>query len=142
MSGRFRTIFDIDLTLTAPQDIVLNGMQNLNYATFRLPRGGGKDFLLASYALFCAASYPKCRILITAPTFRQVKINFREVQRLSLVDNFKELLLKKPFIASDVCYLKFKNGSSIDAMSLNDVAVKYAMDSAVVRVNEASSVGS
>lgn len=135
---RFRNSFGIDLTV--PQDVVFNSMLNLNYATFRLPRGGGKDFLLASYAISYAASNPMSRVLITAPTFRQAKINFGEVSKLSLVDNVQKLLLKKPTFGFDTCYLKFKNKSRIEAMALNGRSIKYAMGSEIVLVNEASSV--
>lgn len=137
---RFRNSFGIDLV--APQDVVFNSMSNLNYATFRLPRGGGKDLLLAFYAISYAASNPMSRVLIIVPTFRQAKINFREVERLSLVDNFQELLLGKPTFAFDTCYLKFKNESRIEAMALNDRSIKYAMGSEIVLVNEASSADS
>jgi hypothetical protein len=132
---RFRNSFGIDLA--APQDVVFNSMLNLNYAIFRLPRGGGKDLLLAFYAMLYAASNPMSRVLITAPSFRQAKINFGEVSKLSLVDNVQELLLKKPFIASDMCYLQFKNGSVVEASSMN---IKHTLKVDVVLVNESSSM--
>ena len=137
---RFRNSFGIDLT--APQDVVLNSMLNLNYATFRLPRAGGKDFLLSFYAMLYAASVDGSRVLITAPTFRQAKINFKEVVKLSLKDSFQELLLGKPTFAFDTCYLKFKNGSIIEAMTLNDMGIKYDRSGDVVLINEASSADS
>ncbi len=137
--SRFENIFGINLV--APQHVIFNSMLNLNYATFRVPRGGGKDLLLAMYAMLYAESEPESRILITTPTFRQTKMTFNQVSVItSNSEYFQGLLLGRPTICYDTCYLKFKNGSRLDAVVLNDVGIKHALHSDVVLVNEASTM--
>jgi len=55
------------------QKIVMRVMGSLNYANFRLPRCGGKSFLLSRYALDYADKFNNSRIVITAPSLRQIK---------------------------------------------------------------------
>jgi hypothetical protein len=136
--SKFRHIFGTDLV--TPQNIIFNSMINLDYAAFRLPRGSGKDFLLDAYAMLYTSSIPKSTVLITAPTYTQAKISFRGLERFSLNTYFGDLLLKRPIIASNMCYLKFKNGSQIDARALDNLGVKYAINSDVVLVTEAASI--
>lgn len=116
--------------LATPQNIIFNSMMNLNYAAFRLPRGGGKDFLLAVYAMQHAASTAESHISIVAPVYRQVKILFEEIERFSLKStHFKDLRLEK-----SVCRLRLKNGSIIEAMPF------HIYDGDIILVTEASNM--
>ena len=124
--------------MATPQDIIFNTMMNLDYAAFRLPRGGGKDFLLSTYAMLYAASISESHILIEAPVYRQVKILFEVINQISLknVYYFNDSYLGKPAALKSYsrndCYLRFKNGSTIKAMPNIPI-----YDDNVVLVNEA-----
>jgi len=132
--GTFKDIFDTDLV--TPQNIVFNGMINLDYAAFRLPRGGGKDFLLSTYALLRAASVAKSNILIEAPVYRQVKILFESINYLSFKSTyFEDLYSVNTADSRNDCYLKFKNGSTIRAVPNIPI-----YDGDIVLVTEASSM--
>ncbi len=127
--SRFENIFGINLA--APQNVIFSSMLNLNYAKFRVPRGGGKDLLLAMYAMLYAELEPKSRILMTTPTTRQARMAF------SLLDVVRSTSDNKYF--KDAVYsfrqdVKFKNGSRID------VGTKYDDNSDVVLVNEADTM--
>jgi len=113
--GTFRDIFGTDLA--PPQNIVFNAMMNLNYVTFRLSRGGGKDFLLSAYALLYATSIAGGHVLIDAPAYRQVKILFEAINYFSLKNTyFKDIYLGNPATSRNDCYLRLKNGSTIKAV--------------------------
>ncbi len=132
--SKFENIFGIDLA--APQNVIFSSMLNLNYALFRVPRGGGKDLLLAMYAMLYAASEAGSRVLITTPTVRQSKITFSLLSAvISAASNkyFQDAVFE-PHISSNTCFLQFKNGSRIDA------GTKCDTDIDVVLVNEASSM--
>ena len=127
--SKFENIFGINLA--TPQNVIFNSMLNLNYATFRVSRGAGKDLLLAMYAMLYAASEPESRVLITTPTIRQAKMTFNS---LNVVRKYFQDATFEPHISSDVCFLQFKNESRIDART------EYDTDSDVVLVNEADSM--
>lgn len=114
--NEFRNIFGTDLV--TPQDIIFNTMMNLDYVAFRLPRGSGKDFLLSAYALLYASSIIGGRILIDAPSYRQVKMVFEAINCFSLGKNayFKDLYLGDPAASRNDCYLRLRNGSTIKAV--------------------------
>ena len=130
--SKFENIFGINLA--APQNVIFNSMLNLNYATFRVPRGGGKDLLLAMYAMLYAGSEPESRVSIITPTPRQTKMTFSSLDIVigsAGSKYFQGALFELNFHSN---MLQFKNGSRIDA------GTEYNTDSDVVLVNEADSM--
>lgn len=130
--SKFENVFGINLA--APQNVIFSSMLNLNYATFRVPRGGGKDLLLAMYAMLYAGSWPESRVLITTPTSRQSKMTFNSLDIVigsAGSKYFQGALFELNFHSN---MLQFKNGSRIDA------GTKYEADSDIVLVNEADSM--
>ncbi len=131
--SKFENVFGINLA--APQNVIFSSMLNLDYATFRVPRGGGKDLLLAMYAMLYAASKPESRVLITTPTRRQTKMTFSILDVvISCADNKYFQTLFEPHISSNTCFLQFKNGSRIDA------GIDCDTNSDIILVNEASTM--
>ena len=130
--SKFENIFGINLA--APQNVIFNSMLNLNYATFRVPRGGGKDLLLAMYAMLYAGSEPESRVSIITPTSRQAKMTFNSLDVIirSAGSKYFQGALFEPHFHSNM--LQFKNGSRID------VGTKYDTNSDVVLVNEADTM--
>ena len=132
--SKFRNIFGTDLV--TPQNIIFNAMISLDYAAFRLPRGGGKDFLLSAYALLYATSIPGGHVLIDAPVYRQVKILFEAINHFSLKNAyFKDIYLGNPAASRNDCYLRLRNGSTIKA-----VPNIPSYDGDIILVTEASSM--
>jgi len=134
--SKFGDIFGGDLA--APQNIVFNSMISLDRATFRLPRGGGKSFLLSTYAMLCAATTAESHISIIAPAYIQSKALFVEIDRFCFKSAyFKYLYSEKPVVGCDACYLRFKNGSTIKATPFRDI---YSDNSNIILIDEANSV--
>lgn len=79
-------------------------------------------FLLGVNAVLHALLYPGYRIGLIAPSFRQSKMIFSEVEKIYQRSAIlREACEKKPVRGSDTCYLKFKgtdqsNGSFIEAL--------------------------
>jgi len=133
--NEFRNIFGTDLVI--PQNIVFNAMTSLDYVAFRLPRGGGKDFLLSTYAMLYAASVAESHVSIVTPIYRQVRTLFVGIDHFSLKSTyFKDLYLEKPVISCDACRLRFKNGSILKSEAFDD---SYN-NGGIILVNEASSM--
>lgn len=112
--------------LAIPQQAVLNDMWFKNYVIFCAGRGCGKSFLDATFACLWALLWPGQRVGLLAPSFRQAKLMFAEVNKIW--DNaplLQEATTSKPVRASDRCYLTFKkagyaNASVIEAIPLGD----------------------
>ncbi len=135
--NNFRDIFGTDLVM--PQNIIFNSMMNLDYAAFRLSRGGGKDFLLATYAMLYATSVAESHISIVAPVYKQAKIPFEVINRFSLKSAyFKDLYSEKPITGCNICYLEFKNKSIIEATPFCDDIFTY--NGNIILVTEADSM--
>lgn len=133
-NSKFENVFGI--SLAAPQSVIFNSMLNLNYAVFRISRGGGKDLLLAMYAMLYAVWEPESRILITTPTHKQAKMTFNMLDVITsrAGNKYFQGVVFEPHISSDACFLQFKNGSRIDA------GTEYDGSSDIVLVNESSSM--
>ncbi len=112
--------------LPVPQQLVLNDMWFKNYVVFCAGRGSGKSFLDAVFACLWALLFPGQKVGLLAPSFRQAKMMFAEVDKIwSRSPLLQEATLSRPIKASDRCYLPFKqsgyaNPSLIDAIPLGD----------------------
>lgn len=81
------------------------------------PPGGSSNYVLAVYSILKAILNPNRRVVITAPSFRLIKLCFQHIEDIVM----KGRILKKPDIqhAADVFSMKFLNGSSIVAKPIN-----------------------
>ncbi len=114
----------LQVDLASVQRIVLNDMWFKNYCISVCGRGFGKTFLLGVNAVLHALLYPGYRIGLIAPSFRQSKMIFAEVEKLYQRSSILgEATAKKPTRGADTCFLKFKgtdmsNGSYIEALPI------------------------
>ena len=89
-----------------------------------LSRGTGKTFLGGLHAGLRGILYPGNRIGLIAPSFRQSKLLFSEVEKLyERSPLFQESLVRAPAKTADSCYCKFRAaegqiGSYIEALPL------------------------
>jgi len=114
----------LKVDLAPIQRIVLRDMWFKNYAISVCGRGFGKTFLLGVNATLHALLYPGYRIGLIAPSFRQSKMIFAEVEKLYQRSSIlREATAKRPTRGADTCFLKFKgtdmsNGSYIEALPI------------------------
>ncbi len=112
--------------LAVPQRAVLEDMWFKNYVIFCAGRGCGKSYLDAVFACLWALLNPGQRVGLLAPSFRQAKLMFAEVDKIwNNAPLLQEATTSKPVRASDRCYLNFKkagyaNASAIEAIPLGD----------------------
>ncbi len=122
-------ILRVDLAI--PQQAVLWDMWFKNHIIFCAGRGCGKSFLDAVFSCLWAMLFPGQKVGLLAPSFRQAKLIFAEVDKLwQRAPLFQEATDGKPVQASDKCYLKFKQAgfsapSVIEAVPLGDGCSKY-----------------
>jgi hypothetical protein len=106
------------------QRIVFEDMWFKNYVIGVMGRGNGKTFLQGLLAVLSCLLYPGYRVGLIAPTFRQSKMMFSEVEKLyDKSPIVRQACEKKPIRSTDTCYLKFRavggyNGSYIEALPL------------------------
>lgn len=106
------------------QRLVFRDMWFKNYVICVAGRGYGKSFSLGVLSALSCLLYPGYRVGLIAPTFRQAKMIFAEVEKLYDASSIlREATVKPPVRGSDVCYLKFKSvagkpGAYIEALPL------------------------
>jgi hypothetical protein len=106
------------------QRIVFEDMWFKNYVIGVMGRGCGKTFMQGLLAVLHCLLYPGYRVGLIAPTFRQSKMMFSEVEKLFSKSNIvRQATEKKPTRGTDTCFLRFKaiggyNGSYIEALPL------------------------
>ncbi len=116
----------LNVKLAVPQQAVLKDMWFKNYVIFCAGRGCGKSFLDATFACLWALLNPGQKVGLLAPSFRQAKMMFAEVDKIwNRAPLLQEATVQKPVRASDRCYLNFKqagysNASAIEAIPLGD----------------------
>ena len=117
--------FDLCRSDLAPiQRLVFNDMWIKNYVIAVMGRGCGKTYMQGLLAVLYCLLYPGYRVGLIAPTFRQSKMMFSEVEKLySKSALIREAVEKKPTRGTDTCFLKFKavggmSGSYIEALPL------------------------
>ena len=110
--------------LAPVQRIVLRDMWFKNYCIVVAGRGFGKTFLQAVNAALHALLYPGYRVGLLAPSFRQSKMVFAEIEKIyNKSPILREATLRKPTHGADSCNLMFKNtevsnGSFIEALPI------------------------
>jgi hypothetical protein len=114
----------LKVDLAPIQRVILRDMWFKNYVITVAGRGCGKTFLLGVNATLHALLYPGYRIGLIAPSFRQSKLVFAEVEKLYQRSSIvREACAKKPVRGADNCSLQFKgtstsNGSYIEALPI------------------------
>jgi len=104
--------FEMDMEKDIEPNYFVNGFINHN------------TFTLGTLSALSCLLYPGYRVGLIAPTFRQAKMIFAEVEKLYDASSIlREATAKAPIRGSDVCYLKFKSvagkpGSYIEALPL------------------------
>lgn len=112
--------------LAVPQQAILRDMWFKNFVLVTAGRGVGKTFLNSVFACLWALLYPGQKVGLLAPSFRQAKMLFAEVEkRWAMAPLLQEATSRKPITASDRCYLQFRQagfsaGSMIEAVPLGD----------------------
>ncbi len=106
------------------QRVVFEDMWFKNYVIGVMGRGCGKTFMQGLLAVLHCLLYPGYRVGLIAPTFRQSKMMFSEVEKLYSKSNIiRQACEKKPTRGTDTCFLRFKavggsSGSYIEALPL------------------------
>lgn len=114
----------LNVDLAPIQRVILRDMWFKNFDITVMGRGGGKTFLLGVNAVLHALLYPGYRVGLIAPSFRQSKMIFAEVEKIyQRAPILREACEKRPVRGSDTCYLKFRgtdysNGSFIEALPI------------------------
>lgn len=110
--------------LPVPQRRILEDMWFKNFVLVTAGRGVGKTYLTSVFACLWALLYPGQKIGLLAPSFRQARMMFAEVEkRWNEAPLLQEATARKPITASDKCYLQFRGsgfsaGSVIEAIPL------------------------
>ena len=106
------------------QRIIFEDMWFKSYVISVMGRGGGKTYMQGLLAVLHCLLYPGYRVGLIAPTFRQSKMMFSEVEKLYSKSNIiRQACERKPTRGTDTCYLRFKarggySGSYIEALPL------------------------
>lgn len=114
----------LNVDLAPIQRVILRDMWFKNFVISVVSRGGGKTFLLGVNAVLHSLLYPGYRVGLIAPSFRQSKLIFSEVEKLyNRSSILRESCAKKPTRGADTCFLKFRgtsktNGSYIEALPI------------------------
>jgi hypothetical protein len=114
----------LKVDLAPVQRLILRDMWFKNFTITVMGRGGGKTFLLGVNAALHALLYPGYRVGLIAPSFRQSKMVFSEVEKLYQRSSIlREACDKRPTRGSDTCFLRFRgtdrsNGSYIEALPI------------------------
>jgi hypothetical protein len=112
--------------LSFPQQAILEDMWFKNYVMVVAGRGTGKSFIDAVFACLWGLLWPGEKVGLLAPSFRQSKVIFAEVDKIwNMAPLFQEATNGRPVRASDRCYLNFKSSGSkppsvIEAVPLGD----------------------
>jgi len=118
----------LNVDLDVPQQAVFEDMWFKNFVILTAGRGTGKSFLCATLACLWALLYPGQKVGLLAPSFRQAKFLFAEVdRRWQKAPLLQEATKSRPIRASDRCYLEFRQArlntaSIIEAIPLGDGA--------------------
>lgn len=118
----------LNVKLAVPQRRLLTDYWTKNFVAVTAARGSGKTFVSAVFACLWAMLFPGQRVGLLAPSFRQAKMLFSEVEKIwSISPILQESTSKPPIKASDRCYLTFRQAgktppSMIDAIPLGDGA--------------------
>lgn len=116
----------LEVELAVPQRRILDSMWFKNFVIVSAGRGTGKSFLDALVAVLWALLYPGQKVGLLAPSFRQVKTVFAEVEKIwSKAPLLQEATDRRPIRQSDRCVLVFRQSgnrppSTIEGVPLGD----------------------
>jgi len=103
----------LNVRFPVPQRAVFEDMWFKNYVLVTAGRGCGKTHNNAVFACLWAVLFPGQRVGLLAPSFRQVKTMFAEVEKIwSRAPLLQEATQGKPVTQSDRCILKFRQAGS------------------------------
>jgi hypothetical protein len=114
----------LGVELDTPQQITLNAWWSHDTSTGILSRGMGKTYLGAIWCTLQGLLWPAQKVGIIAPSFRQSKFVFSEIERLyEKSPMLQEACSKAPTKQPESCILKFdaatgKVGSFIEALPM------------------------
>jgi len=115
---------DPDFDLDMAQRLVLKSRWTHNFEIDIFTRGGGKTFMDALTGSLQALLYPGQRIGFIAPSFRQSKMMWQELEKLVEISPvFQESVAHGPSTTPEKCWLKLKSapgkvGSVIEALPM------------------------
>lgn len=121
---------DPDFDLDRPQRAIIQSRWTHQYELDILGRGMGKTFLNAVTAWLQAILYPGQRVGLVAPSFRQSKMIWAEVEKLwEISPILQECVAHGPSITPEKCYVKLKSapgrvGSVIEALPMGTDGAK------------------
>lgn len=101
------------------QRIALRSVFNKRYTMFLMGRGCGKTWLVAVAAVLHALLFPKSRIGVIAPSFKQAEFFFDKIGELYDNSPYVRAAAKgKPLRATYKARIMFRNGSFIEGLPL------------------------
>lgn len=111
----------LGVELTWFQRIILRTLMFTRFPLLNLGRGIGKTYIMAIAACLTAMLYPKIKIGIIAPVFRQANYVFDYIDELwGKSDYLKASTVKVSSRGSAQSVLKFTNGAYIEALPVGD----------------------
>lgn len=104
----------LGVDLAPIQRLVFKDMWFKDYVITVAGRGFGKTYLLSALTVLSCMLKPGYRVGLIAPSFRQAKMIFSEIEKLYTQSSiFREACEKPPIRGTDNCYLKFKSVSGM-----------------------------
>lgn len=101
------------IDLDVPQRAVFEDMWFKNFVVITAGRGTGKTYLSAAMACLWAMLYPGQKVGLLAPSFRQSKTIFAEVEKIwAQSPCLQEATMRRPIRQSDRCLLEFRQAGS------------------------------
>jgi len=117
-SPEFGVTYMLNCPLYPFQMSALRAVLDHKFPMLLFTRGGGKTFMLAVCALYCAIMFPGSRIILISGTFRQSKLIFREITTIYKQSPLLRLISdREPVTQNDRCVFGV-NGSSIIGLPL------------------------
>lgn len=99
----------------------IQGVSNASISYLIAGRGGGKTRTAALFCLLRALFYPKEKVGVMSNSFRQSHMIFTEICNiLEESPHAQECIKSGPTLGQHKCYVKFHNGSFIEALPLGD----------------------
>lgn len=101
---------------------MIQAMLRHKFPLLLLTRGGGKTYILATYALYHAIMFPYTRIILVSASFRQSRLIFQEMEKMvKRWPLLQQLLDREPVHNQDHWKMEIC-GSTITALPMGDGA--------------------
>ena len=99
---------------------MIQAMLRHKFPLLLLTRGGGKTYILATYALYHAIMFPYSRIILVSASFRQSKLIFQEMEKMiKRWPLLKQIMDRDPIHTQDHWKMELC-GSTITALPMGD----------------------